>query len=323
MQEELRRSNTIGDSKGILYFADTVLKNGEIKRDSARHICSFINDIRVNFNSAVAFFEYLGFISVSTNSIEPTEDGKRLYEVLDAGFEEALCERCLNKITAEGIIDLTAIRFDTDKGSYCIQKHGFPIFAAVFRNVLIQMKALVERCDGALELSERYESVFVKVQKTTKQRMTLESLKKQLEQQETQGEAAELFVLQYEQNRLEGSENKKRIKRISDIDVAAGYDILSFENSEESEYNRFIEVKSYVGNPHFYWSKNEIDTATLLGGKYYIYLVDADKTGKPNYAPTIIHNPAQSVLVSGDWLLQPTSYLVLPTGGVYGERTAP
>lgn len=314
MQEELRRINTIGDSQGILHFADTVLKGDEIKRESARQICSFVNDMRINFSGAVTFFEYLGFISVSANSLIPTDEGKKLYSLLGGGFEEMLCRACLNKIIADTILDTNAMRFDVVKERYHIQKHGFPIAAAVFRNVLIQLHALSERKDGSLELSERYESLLAKVQKTTKRKMSLEALKKQMEQQELQGEAAEVYVLEYETLRLTSSLLAQRVKRISEIDVSAGYDIVSFENELSSEYDRFIEVKSYVGQPHFYWSKNEIEVATLYGEKYFLYLVNAEKVGKPDYSPTVIRNPAKSVIKSDEWLMQPTSFLVLPAG---------
>lgn len=315
MREELRRSNTIGDSKGILYFADIVLRNGEIKRESARQICSFINDIRINFNSAVAFFEYLGFISVSLDSLIPTEDGKKLLSLIGCGIEEALCEACLDRVTKDSVIDITALRFDTIKDKYYIQRHGFPINAAVFRNVLIQLSALSERGDGtgSLELSDRYEAIFAKVQKNAKRKMSLEALKKQMEKQELQGETAEAFVLEYEIARLAESSFAEKIKRISDIDVSAGYDIVSFENDSSSEYDRFIEVKSYLGQPHFYWSNNEIEIATLYGEKYFLYLVSIEKIGKTDYRPTIIRNPAKSVIESDGWLMQPTSFLVLPT----------
>ena len=318
MQEELRRSNTIGDSKGILHFAGTVLKNGEIKRDSARHICSFINDARINFNSAVSFFEYLGFLSVSHTVLTPTENGKSLYALIGDGFDEALCEACLDKVTKDDIVDVSALKFDPAKGKYNIQKHGFPIAAAVFRNVLIQLCALIERPDGTLELAEQYEPLFVKAHKAnkdTKRKISLEDLKRQQERQEEQGEAAELFVLAYEQARLSGNPNVNRVKRISEIDVSAGYDIVSFDGESSDDYDRFVEVKSYIGKPHFYWTKNEINIASLLGVKYCIYLVDMEKAGQPNYTPTIIRDPAMVVLGSDDWLMQPTSYLVLPTGG--------
>jgi len=315
MREELRRSNTIGDSKGIIYFAGVVLKNGEIKKDSARQICSFKNDVRINFNSAVAFFEYLGFIDVTLSTIAPTDEGKRLYSHVEGGFDESFCEACLSKVTADATVDLTAIRFDTTNGKYYIQKHGFPMAAAVFRNVLIQLSALTQRPDGALELCEQYEHLFAKVQRDARKTMSLESLKLQLERQEIQGEEAELFVLRYECNRLENSPNVHRVKRISEIDVSAGYDIVSFEDSSALDYNRFIEVKSFIEHPHFYWSKNEIDKASLLGDEYFIYLIDADKQNHDAYVPAIIRNPAKMILESDEWLMQPTSYLVLPTGG--------
>lgn len=317
MQEELRRSNTIGDSKGIFYFARTVLKNGEIKRDSARQICSFINDIRISFNSAVAFFEYLGFINDSENLLTPTENGKELYSQLDdGGFEEALCEACLNQVTIDEIIDITALRFDVVKGKYYIQRHGFPIAAAVFRNVLIQLNALSELCDGSgsLEISERYEGIFSEAQKRVQRRLSLDALKKQLEQQEIQGEAAEKYVVEYEKARLLNTVLAKNVKRISDIDVSAGYDVVSFETGSSIEYDRFIEVKSFMGKPHFHWSKNEIEVATIYGDKYYLCLVNAEKIAEHEYAPTIIRNPVKTVIESDGWLMQPTSYLVLPAG---------
>ena len=181
MQEELRRNNTIGDSQGIIYFAGIVLKSDEIKKSSARQICSFVNDRRINFDSAVAFFEYLGFITNSSNSLIPTEEGRNLYTLLNTEeFEERLCEECLNKIVVNSIVDIDALRFDAKKEKYYILKYGFPIAAAVFRNVLIQLRALKERPDGSLELSERYEALFAKAQKNAKLMLSLESLKKKL-----------------------------------------------------------------------------------------------------------------------------------------------
>lgn len=320
MQEELRRSNTIGDLRGILYFAGTVLKGDEIKRDSARQICSFANDVRINFNAAVAFFEYLGLIDVSVQSLKPTDSGRKLCGLLDDGsFEEKLCETCLEKVMADAVIDIGALRFDSSKGAYYIEKHGFPIAAAVFRNVLIQLRALSERPNGSLELSERYEPLFANVQKTVKRKMTLEALKRQLELQEQQGEAAELLVLECETQRLSGNPLAGKVKRISSIDVSAGYDIVSFEDCSSHEYDRFIEVKSFSGQPHFYWSKNEIEVATLYGDKYYLYLINLEKAGETNYSPTLIRNPAKAIIETDAWLMQPTSYLVLPAGDELGN----
>lgn len=58
--------------------------------------------------------------------------------------------------------------------------------------------------------------------------------------------------------------------------MGAGYDILSFNSATSLSYDRFIEVKSFHGKPHFYWSSNEKNTSELWGDKYYLYLVDLD-----------------------------------------------
>lgn len=172
---------------------------------------------------------------------------------------------------------------------------------------------MFERGDGSLEQTERYVEVFAKVQNAAKRKMSLEKFKEQMEQQAAQGKAAEEFVFRLEQFRLLGEQNESKVKRISGIDVSAGYDIVSFENGDSVNYDRFVEVKFFCGQSHFYWSKNEIDTASLLGGQYHIYLINAEKVDNPNYVPMIICNPAKVILDSGDWLMQPTSYLVLPT----------
>ena len=312
MQKELNRSNSIGDSNGIMYFANTILKNGEIELDSVRQICSFVNNVRINFNSAIAIFEYLGFIHISDSLLVPTENGQKLYTFIDNGFEELFCETCLSKLIADAVINVSAFKFDLSKGKYYVPKYGFPITAVVFRNVLIQFNAFTERPDGTLELAERYEPVFAKCQKSIKLKISLDTLKKRLKLQEIQGELAELFVFEYEKKRLAGTINVARVRRISDIDVSAGYDITSFENGEISEYNRFIEVKSYRGRLSFYWSKNEIDIASLHRERYYIYLVNMDKINELDYVPTIIQDPVGAVVNSDGWLMQPTSYLVLP-----------
>jgi len=319
MQEELKRSNTIGDIRGIMHFSKTVLRDNEIKKESAQKICSFVNDVRINYNTSVAFFEYLNFLVVLPGDIiSPTAEGRKLYSVMDTDeFDRILCETCIQKMTADSIIDLDAIRFDIGKSSYNILKYAFPVSAALFRNVLIQYNALIENSDGSLKIANQYESFFTSIKKGSNRKKSLESLKKQLEQQELQGERAEIFVLEYEQTRICSSSLAPKIKRISVIDISAGYDIVSFNSALSSKLDRFIEVKSYVGNPHFYWSKNEIEVAQLHEGNYFLYLIDIDRMGDPGYEPTIIQNPFKEILSSDTWLMQPTSFLVIPTDKVF------
>ena len=108
-----------------------------------------------------------------------------------------------------------------------------------------------------------------------------------------------------EKERL-GAEGENKVKRISEIDVTAGYDIVSANSPNSTVANRFIEVKA-VSENGFYWSKNEYDIAKLLAADYYLYLVDLSKIDDDNYEPDIIHNPVQHIMENNLWLVEPQS----------------
>lgn len=309
MLEELRRYNTIGDLTGISYFSHIVLKGDKIHRSSVQKLCALQNSMRLNVGAAIAYFKYLGLITESSTYLLSTEVGKELGH--SKSFEFDFNKLCFEKIIDDGLLDLDAVHYSIIEDKYYIEKFGFSITASLFRNILIQYKAIKESVD-VLDISMQYEPIFAFFQKKNKIKKSLEKLKAQMEQQEVQGEKAELYVIEYEKRRIMHTDKKEKIKRISVIDVMAGYDIISFDNEKSTEYDRFIEVKSFLGTPHFYWSKNEIDMAKLYGEKYFIYLVDMVKLNDDKYEPEIICNPVISVIESEKWLMSPTSFLVMP-----------
>lgn len=310
MLNELRRYNNVGDVDGITYFLKLVLSEPRTQISSAQKLCALRNNIRLNFPAAVSLFKYLEIIEEKAGYLYPTETGSRLIE--SDNIEKSLCTLCFEKTIKDNFLDTAAVHYSINSDEYAIEKYGFSVSAALFRNILLQYHALKE-CSGNLIISSEYEDIFIEYQKKYKVGMSLERLKKQLEEEEIQGEKAEQFVLKYEATRLALHPNVNRIRQISVIDVTVGYDIISYENETSVKYDRFIEVKSYQGNPHFYWSQNEIETAKLYESRYYIYLIDASKVGDPGYEPKIISNPAKNILESGSWILNPTSYMVIPT----------
>lgn len=310
MQEELKRYNNIGDIAGIAYFAKQVLGDSRVQKSSVQKLCALQNGIRLNYGAAVAFFKYLEFIEEKVGYLYPTDKASEIRNSED--FNKALCTACLVQISKDGFLDTKAIHYNKERKAYVIERYGFSVSAALFRNILIQYKVLTES-GGELVLNPEYEMVFAEYKRKQGAKKSLEQLKKQLEQQELQGETAELFVMEYEKRRLSELDMADNIKRISVIDVAAGYDILSYESGESLEFDRFIEVKSFSGNAHFYWSENEIETAKLYEDRYYIYLIDASLVNTQGYEPTIIKNPAKTILGSGAWIMNPTSYLVIST----------
>ena len=140
--------------------------------------------------------------------------------------------------------------------------------------------------------------------------MSLKQLQARLEADAIAGAKAESFVLKYERRRICNPVLQRQIKQISEIDVCAGYDIISYENDKSTFYDRFIEVKAIPQKPSFFWSRNELEIAKLHGEKYFLYLVDLSKIENAEYCPQIISNPVQSIMKSPDWIVEPESYHV-------------
>lgn len=310
MLNELRRYNSVGDVNGITYFIKLILSETRTQKSSAQKLCALRNNIRLNFPAAVSLFTYLGIIDEKIGYLYPTDVGLKLIE--SDNIDKELCTICFKKAISEALLNTSAVHYNIDNGEYAIERYGFSVSAALFRNILLQYHALRE-CSGDLVISSEYEEIFIEHQKKNKVSMSLEKLKKKLEEQEVQGERAEQFVLVYETMRLAGHPLVNTIKQISLIDVTAGYDILSFKDDYSEKFDRFIEVKSYLGNPHFYWSQNEIEKAKLYEERYCIYLIDATRVDDPEYEPRIIENPALNILENDGWILNPTSYIVIPT----------
>lgn len=136
--------------------------------------------------------------------------------------------------------------------------------------------------------------------------MTSSQLSQNKDIQSQQGIAGEQFALAYEQRRLPGYLHEK-IVRFGGQEIAVGYDILSFETPVSLLPDRYIEVKTFRGHPHFFWSEGEIAAARKYAGHYYLYLIDIDRIADPTYEPQIISNPV--ALFEGDeWSHHPVQY---------------
>ncbi|WP_210619060.1 DUF3883 domain-containing protein [Mammaliicoccus lentus] len=118
--------------------------------------------------------------------------------------------------------------------------------------------------------------------------ITLEELKEKLEIAEKIGEQAEEIVLDFEKRRLD---YKVGIEKVSEDDASLGFDIISYNDINDSYNNRYIEVKAITDYQKFYLSRNEIYKSSILGENYYLYLVYIK-----NYKePIIIQNPYKTI----------------------------
>ena len=146
--------------------------------------------------------------------------------------------------------------------------------------------------------------------------LSQEELESLLEADRELASQAEEAVVKYEQQRLRAMGRLAEfelVKRISQLDATAGYDIASFDGiSPGLLYDRFIEVKcSRQPNFRFYWSDPEYRAAKKLGEKYWIYFL-AGFQGKSTAAivPITIQNPVRRILETNEYSLTPVKYRV-------------
>lgn len=198
-----------------------------------------------------------------------------------------------------------------------IESGAFSFRYANFRQLLISFSFLYPHPDQNIRkfiVNSRYKILFDRelMPEIKKRKVGIDELEKLLEQKQIYGKEGEAFVLEYEKFRLASHINVNLIEIISEYDVAAGYDIVSYEDINSIGYDRFIEVKSFSGALSFHWSRNEIDVARIKKDSYFLYLVDREKITKVGYSPTVIQNPYKVIMESqSGWDKRVDSYSII------------
>ncbi len=312
MLDELKNHEFRGGKDELLFFICDVIRQNTIKTQDAAIICShvpgkrnlFIKDM-INYCVAFDWIEVENDVISLSSHIAPYVSDK---DVLN----EKLILDTVEQLFAEGIFDSSLFAYDTFNGHYSFKNELFPLSLSSVRDVLISQGFLIAERNARetkFYIASLYDSLVARNCTTKRKQLSLERLKKQIDDNELAGEKAELFVLSFEKERL-GESLSNRIKRISEIDVTAGYDIVSFDSSHSKVPDRFIEVKA-ISRSGFFWSKNELDVAKLKGTMYYLYLVELGRVGEPGYIPEIIQNPAINIIESDNWYVETQSYHIM------------
>jgi hypothetical protein len=134
------------------------------------------------------------------------------------------------------------------------------------------------------------------------------NIKSSIDRKEELGRVAEEFVVNFEIKRMKKHPDSNSIRIISDEDCGAGYDILSYQKESSIFLDKYIEVKSYSGEPYFYWSINEVKVSEKEKNNYFLYLVNRDEMNDIDYSPIMIQNPFESVFDNEEWSKEPQSW---------------
>jgi hypothetical protein len=133
-----------------------------------------------------------------------------------------------------------------------INNSAFALKFANFKQLLIDFEVLnvhpnmdAKKYVFNLKYKKLFDSTILP--ELRKRNIGIEELRRDLEQNHKHGVEAELYVLEFEKNRLN---NKPGIEWVAEYSVAEGFDILSFNSISSIKNDRFIEVKSYFRNSY-------------------------------------------------------------------------
>ncbi len=207
------------------------------------------------------------------------------------------------------------ISYDIVYHSIQIDIAAFPLKYANFRRLLLDFGFLNRHPDAQIRkliVNSRFKTDFDRhiLNQVKKRKLGIENLEAMLERNQIHSIEAEEFVLAFEKARLAQHPKVVDVQRISDYDVGAGYDIVSYDALASPEYDRFIEVKSHQGEQRFYWSRNEISQARIRRETYFLYLVDRERMGRHGYEPEVIRNPYDHVFLNhAGWVREAQTWL--------------
>ena len=312
MLEELRNLKYSPTKEGIIYFLIDIVGKNKYDISALNVLCTHApGRYQLSASYMLSYCLAFGWILY--------EDGKYFHsKEIARGISDKT--KLNNKLIEDSIrilFDVQLINpgmfiYNADSDRIRFRNELFPLEYSAIRNTLIsqgvfEVKRTFQRTYFYLE--EEYTNIIAIYLKKQKKKLSLEQLKRKLEKNAIVGELAEQFVLDFERKRLP-DDMRNKIRIISDIDVTAGYDIVSYETSSSTEIDRFREVKAVNQEMKFYWSENEYEVAKLKGIRYYIYLVDLANINKENYEPMIICNPANSIMKSANWLVETQTYRI-------------
>ena len=258
MLDALKNLKYLGGKEGLLLFFCDVVGTRQVSVSDAEIICSHLyGKQNLSVEEIVKYCSVLGWIQVAEGIISVSPDIIPFLKDKEK-LNDALIKTTVKRLFDENIMASSIFSYDSIRHQYIFKNELFPLSLSGIRNVLISQGFLIpqrETWGTHFYLAPEYDSFIAKYCKAKRKQLSLEELKKQLENNEIIGEKAELFVLEFEKNRL-GGPLAGKVRRISEVDVTAGYDIISYNSVKSKEADRFIEVKA-ISSSGFYWSKNE------------------------------------------------------------------
>lgn len=319
MLKELRKFDNLGTPNYFYQLLNIVVDSNDTywtTKDLQQLFFNKVVDGRSVFDGCL----FLAFkINLLLLNNEKVEVNSRIINSLNSQkqfsdkFNELLFHYLINDDVVYEIFRSEHLSYDIIFKSTQINNSAFGFKYSSFKQLLIDFEIILNHPTPEINsyiLNQRYKKLFDKtiLPEIKKRKIGIDEFNKQMQQQQIHGEEAEKFVVAFEYRRLN---ERKKIDWLAEYIVNAGYDVLSYDDESDKEYNRFIEVKSFDGDiPYFFWSRNEYQVARLKKNEYWLYLVNRGKLLDNDYEPLMIQNPFVNVLNNDNWNKQIDKYKI-------------
>jgi len=323
----------LGTYNQALYLLSIVADASNPRIIDLQKFCSDISiDWNYSFSGLLALLQFLEYLEIEDYTfVHLTGKGKNFLSFNKEGKKDELLKVLWQKLDQHNIlVDIfgnVTFTYDVFYNTISFFRHEIPLQYSALRNFLIDIGFFENLQSNRLLVAQSYSQFFENnllpsistalldelkssLDRPVNRRISFEMLQKRLALQTQFGDEAEEFVFRLEQNKFAGHPLHDRIKIISKIDIAAGYDIISLKNLDSSSIDNFIEVKSFSRNHCFYWSHNEISVAKIKGDDYCLCLVDRSRISEIEYRPTIIQNPYKTIFENDEFIKLPESYQI-------------
>lgn len=281
---EVIRSSTLFQ---IEFLRQKYLKN-EVDFENMLFFLEKLELIRIMDNKILVAHKYQHFLGIIGNSKKPEEVLRRFlvdtFILKRNAFSEYLTD-FFSRFRQKGVV-YTFIPTYSQRLQY-----------SNLRNFLMELELLFVNSSTNAYILAKECVPFVKFGLVKP--LSLEQFKKDLQRKYEIGLAAENQIILYEKSRLSKHPLlANKVEHVAIKDVAAGYDIKSFEISKpQRPIIRFIEVKAVAKNNYkFNWTRNEIEKAKICMNKYYLYLLPVIESNRFDVdSLKMIKNPYKNI----------------------------
>lgn len=266
--------------KQILVFSEIIAESSLMQMEFIR---AKYQRSALNFNETVEFLKELKLIAVRRNQILPKPKYQAFLQKLIASREkmqilQSFLIDCLflGTMSFSEYIGQFMANFRFKNGQYeFVPTASQRLAYSGLRNYLIDLGFLHVDAGGVkYVVGNIYPLGYPELARS--HRLTPEEFADIQQKNREIGRKAELQVIEYEKQRLSLFPHLvEKIEHVADWDIAAGYDVKSFEDTQqENPIPRLIEVKAVSPwNYRFNWTRNEIETSKLHQQNYHLYLV--------------------------------------------------